>query len=209
MPSYNNPIKKQSAAEVTWHHSALTKVQRAAKKHQVPFCIWLTGLSGSGKSTIANALESSLSHLGYHTYLLDGDNVRHGLNKDLSMTNADRIENIRRVSEVSKLMVDAGLIVISAFISPFRSDRDAARALLEPGEFYEIYVEAPLSLCEARDPKGLYQKARKGLIKDFTGIDSPYEPPVSPELVVNTNHDDVDTCVRQILGRLVPRLTTN
>lgn len=199
----NTPYERRendSPAEVVWHHSGITKADRALVKSQQPRCIWLTGLSGSGKSTLANALEVTLAKAGRHTYLLDGDNVRHGLNKDLGMSDADRTENIRRVGELSKLMVDAGLIVISAFISPFRSDRDAARALFEPGEFIEVYVEAPLETCEQRDPKGLYQKARQGLIKDFTGIDSPYEAPLAPELVVNTATHDIETCVRQILS---------
>lgn len=194
--------ENDSCAEVIWHKSGVCKADRAALKSQQPRCLWLTGLSGSGKSTLANALEVALAAKGHHTYLLDGDNVRHGLNKDLGMSDHDRTENIRRVGELSKLMVDAGLIVISAFISPFRSDRDSARALFESGEFIEVHVHAPLATCEQRDPKGLYEKARQGLIKDFTGIDSPYEEPEQPELSVNTATHDVDACVEQILALL-------
>lgn len=191
-----------SVAEVIWYRAALTKADRATLKNQSAFCIWMTGLSGAGKSTLANALEVALSSQGKHTYLLDGDNVRHGLNKDLGMSDHDRTENIRRVSEVSRLMVDAGLIVISAFISPFRADRDAARALFDEGEFIEIHVDAPLATCEQRDPKGMYRKARKGLIKDFTGIDSPYEAPLHPELIVDTVSQDLQACVARILAFL-------
>ena len=144
-----------SPAEVVWHHSVIDKQARARLKQQAPCCIWFTGLSGSGKSTLANALEAALYEQGVHTYLLDGDNVRHGLNANLGMSDADRAENIRRVSEVAKLMVDAGLVVITAFISPFRADRDAARALLGDGEFIEVFVDTPLEECEKRDPKGL------------------------------------------------------
>ena len=144
--------------------------------------LWFTGLSGSGKSTVANALEQKLRRLGRHSYLLDGDNVRHGLNKDLGFTDQDRVENIRRVAEVSKLMVDAGLVVLVSFISPFRSERDMARGLVEEGEFIEVFVDTPIAVCEQRDPKGLYKKARAGEIKNFTGIDSAYEAPESPEI---------------------------
>lgn len=191
-----------SEAEVIWHRASVSRADRAELKGQRGCCIWLTGLSGSGKSTIANALEVALFQAGRHTYLLDGDNVRHGLNKDLGMTDEDRTENIRRVAELSRLMVDAGLIVISAFISPFRGDREAARALFEDGEFIEVYVDASLDQCEARDPKGLYRKARAGLISDFTGIDSPYEAPEHPEVKVCTDTADVDACVAQVLGYL-------
>lgn len=148
--------------------------------------VWFTGLSGAGKSTIANLVEKRLHALGRHTYLLDGDNVRHGLNKDLGFTEEDRVENIRRVAEVSKLMVDAGLIVLTAFISPFRAERRMAREMLEDGEFVEVYVETPLAVAEARDVKGLYRKARAGQLKNFTGIDSPYEAPENAELTVDT-----------------------
>jgi bifunctional enzyme CysN/CysC len=161
--------------------------------------IWLTGLSGSGKSTVANALEQELHQQGIRTYMLDGDNVRQGLNKDLGFTDADRVENIRRIAEVAKLMVDAGLVVLTAFISPFRSERDMARALFEPDEFQEVYVNVPLATAEQRDPKGLYRKARRGELPNFTGIDSPYEPPLAAEMEVNTDKDSVEDCVQQLL----------
>ena len=189
-------------AQVVWHQTNITKADRARAKQQVPKCIWLTGLSGSGKSTLANALEAALSEQGKHTYLLDGDNVRHGLNKNLGMSDEDRTENIRRVSEVAKLMVDAGLVVVTAFISPFRADRDAARALFEEGEFVEVFVDAPLAECEKRDPKGLYKKARAGEIKEFTGIDSPYEAPVAAEVVINTADNDIEACVKQLIEQI-------
>lgn len=148
--------------------------------------LWFTGLSGSGKSTIANEVEKRLNLMNRHTFLLDGDNVRHGLNKDLGFTEADRIENIRRVGEVTKLMADAGLIVLTAFISPFRAEREMVRQMLPGGEFIEIFVDTPLAVAEARDVKGLYKKARSGQLKNFTGIDSPYEAPITPEIIVNT-----------------------
>ncbi|MFT6599941.1 MAG: adenylylsulfate kinase [Alloalcanivorax sp.] len=194
--------ENESQAEVIWHQTHITKDHRAKQKNQVPKCIWLTGLSGSGKSTLANALEVALTEQGKHTYLLDGDNVRHGLNKNLGMSDEDRTENIRRVSEVAKLMVDAGLVVITAFISPFRADRDAARALFEDGEFVEVFADAPLEECEKRDPKGLYKKARAGEIKEFTGIDSPYEAPANAEVVVNTAENDIGECVRQLIEKI-------
>ena len=194
--------ENESQAEVIWHQTHITKDDRAKQKNQVPKCIWLTGLSGSGKSTLANALEVALTEQGKHTYLLDGDNVRHGLNKNLGMSDQDRTENIRRVSEVAKLMVDAGLVVITAFISPFRADRDAARALFEDGEFVEVFADAPLEECEKRDPKGLYKKARAGEIKEFTGIDSPYEAPANAEVVINTAEHDIGECVRQLIAKI-------
>ena len=194
--------ENESQAEVIWHQTHITKDHRAKQKNQVPKCIWLTGLSGSGKSTLANALEVALIEQGKHTYLLDGDNVRHGLNKNLGMSDEDRTENIRRVSEVAKLMVDAGLVVITAFISPFRADRDAARALFEDGEFVEVFADAPLEECEKRDPKGLYKKARAGEIKEFTGIDSPYEAPANAEVVINTAEHDIGECVRQLIEKI-------
>jgi len=194
--------ENESQAEVIWHQTHITKDDRAKQKNQVPKCIWLTGLSGSGKSTLANALEVALTEQGKHTYLLDGDNVRHGLNKNLGMSDEDRTENIRRVSEVAKLMVDAGLVVITAFISPFRADRDAARALFEDGEFVEVFADAPLEECEKRDPKGLYKKARAGEIKEFTGIDSPYEAPDNAEVVINTAEHDIGECVRQLIAKI-------
>ncbi len=190
------------AANIHWQALEVTRATRAALKLQRPACLWLTGLSGSGKSTIANLLEQRLLAEGWHTYLLDGDNVRHGLNRDLGFTEADRVENIRRVAEVARLMVDAGLVVIVAFISPFRAEREFARRLFEPGEFLEIYIDALLATCEARDIKGLYAKARRGALKNFTGIDSAYEPPLSPELHLDTESMTPDESVQSILGRI-------
>jgi bifunctional enzyme CysN/CysC len=173
---------------IHWQALDVNKQSRAALKGQRPAVLWLTGLSGAGKSTIANLVEKRLHALGRHTYLLDGDNVRHGLNRDLGFTDADRVENIRRVAEVSRLMVDAGLIVLVSFISPFRAERRMARALFQEGEFHEVHVDTPLSVAESRDPKGLYGKARRGELKNFTGIDSPYEAPESPEIYLDTTH---------------------
>ena len=174
------------AHNIHMQHVDVDKAARGSIKGQKPCLLWLTGLSGAGKSTIANIVEKKLHAMGRHTYLLDGDNVRHGLNKDLGFTDADRVENIRRVAEVAKLMVDAGLIAITAFISPFKSERRMARALVQEGEFIEIHVDTPLAVAEERDPKGLYKKARRGELKNFTGIDSPYEPPEEPEIRVST-----------------------
>ena len=179
----------------------LTATQRAEQKNQTPSVLWFTGLSGAGKSTLANAVELRLFELGQHTYLLDGDSVRSGLNKDLSFSAADRSENIRRIGETAKLFVDAGLIVLSAFISPFRADRDGVRSLVRESEFVEIFVDAPLELCEERDPKGIYKRARAGEIKSFTGIDSPYEAPLNPELVVDTR-SSLESCVDEIIRYL-------
>jgi adenylyl-sulfate kinase len=167
--------------------------------------LWFTGLSGSGKSTIANALDVALHQRGYHTFLLDGDNVRHGLNRDLGFSDEDRVENIRRVGEVSKLFTDAGLIVLSAFISPFASDRRMVRNLFPAGEFVEVFMNTPIETCEHRDPKGLYRKARAGEIKDFTGINSPYEVPKHPEVALDTSVQSVDDCVAQLIGYLQDR----
>jgi len=190
---------------LTWHQSKVTKDERAHQKRQKPCIVWFTGLSGSGKSTLANALEAKLVEMGHHTYLLDGDNIRHGLSKDLGFTDADRIENIRRIGEAAKLFVDAGLIVITAFISPFKSDRQMARNLVEQDEFVEVHLDAPLAVCEGRDPKGLYKRARAGQIKHFTGIDSPYEAPESPEVVIDTAALPIAGCVEQLLDSLARR----
>ncbi|MBC7206024.1 MAG: adenylyl-sulfate kinase, partial [Methyloversatilis sp.] len=183
-------------------HVDVDKATRGAMKGQKPCVLWFTGLSGAGKSTLANQLEKRLNALGRHTYLLDGDNVRHGLNKDLGFTEADRVENIRRVAEVAKLMVDAGLIVLTAFISPFRSERRMARGLLEDGEFIEIFVDTPIAVAEERDPKGLYKKARRGEIKNFTGIDSPYEAPENAEIRIDTSGRNIEQTVDEMMQRL-------
>ena len=186
-----------------WHDQSVSKHERSEHKNQKPCVLWFTGLSGSGKSTIANALEFELAKRGQHTFLLDGDNVRHGLNKDLGFSDADRVENIRRIGEVSKLFVDAGLIAVTAFISPFRSDRQLVRDLLGELEFVEIHMDTPLATCEARDPKGLYKKARAGEIKNFTGIDSDYEAPLSAEITLDTSVQSVPQCVEQITDYLL------
>ncbi|WP_286233179.1 adenylyl-sulfate kinase [Thalassotalea sediminis] len=185
-----------------WHQQHINKVQRANLKKQRPCLLWYTGLSGSGKSTVANAVDALLFERQCHTYLLDGDNVRHGLNGDLSFSDSDRIENIRRISEVGKLFVDAGLIVSTAFISPFASDRAMAREKLASGEFLEVYIDTPISICEQRDPKGLYKKARAGEIKDFTGIDSDYDVPKAPELHIKTATLTITECAQQIVQYL-------
>jgi bifunctional enzyme CysN/CysC len=190
------------SANVRWQAVDVDKDARSVMKGQAPFVLWLTGLPGAGKSTVANLVETRLHTLGRHTYLLDGDNVRHGLNKDLGFTEADRVENNRRVAEVARLMLDAGLIVIVSFISPFRSERRMARALVPEGEFVEVFVDAPLAVAEARDPKGLYAKARAGRLQNFTGIDSPYEPPEHPEVHVETAERTPEESAEQVIETL-------
>ena len=192
------------AQNIHWQATDIAREDHAAMKNQKPAVIWLTGLSGSGKSTIGNIVEKKLARMNRHTFLLDGDNVRHGLNKDLGFTEADRIENIRRVGEVAKLMTDAGLIVITAFISPFRSEREMVRAMMQPGEFVEVFVDTPLEVAEARDVKGLYAKARSGQLKNFTGIDSPYEAPDAPEIRVDTTEMTPEEAADAIIARLIP-----
>jgi bifunctional enzyme CysN/CysC len=187
---------------VKWQGTGVDKRERARLKEQQPCVLWLTGLSGAGKSTIANLVERRLHGLGRHTYLLDGDNIRKGLNKDLGFTDADRVENIRRAAEIAKLMVDAGLIVITSFISPFAIERRMARELLEEHEFIEVFVDAPLPVAEARDPKRLYERARRGEIKNFTGIDSPYEPPEAPELHIDTAGTSAEEAAEQVIKEL-------
>jgi len=187
------------ATNVHWQAVDVTREARAAQKHQSPRVLWFTGLSGSGKSTIANVVEKKLAALGRHTFLLDGDNVRHGLNKDLGFTDADRVENIRRVGEVAKLMTDAGLIVLVSFISPFRAERRMVRELMATGEFVEVYVDTPIEECERRDVKGLYAKARAGKLANFTGIDSPYEPPIAPEIHVETTRETAEAAADRII----------
>jgi bifunctional enzyme CysN/CysC len=190
------------SANIHWQTLAIDKHARALQKRQSPKCIWMTGFSGSGKSTIANLLDKRLHANHQHAYLLDGDNVRHGLNRDLGFTEADRVENIRRVAEVAKLMVDAGLVVIVSFISPFRSDRTMARELFGPGEFIEVFVDASLQACEQRDVKGLYAKARSGQLKNFTGIDSPYEAPDVPEIHLKTDRLSAEQCLQVLWSTL-------
>ncbi|MFZ5699477.1 MAG: adenylyl-sulfate kinase [Pseudomonadota bacterium] len=190
------------STNTVWHPHTVTRAQRAQQKKQRPVMVWFTGLSGAGKSTLANALESWLYDAGFHSYLLDGDNIRHALNKDLGFSDKDRVENIRRIGEVGKLLTDAGLIALSAFISPFRADRQMVRSLFAPGEFIEVYVATPLDVCEERDPKGLYKKARAGAIRQFTGIDSPYEAPENPEIVIDTNKAGIEQATLQIVDYL-------
>ncbi|KRB03649.1 MULTISPECIES: sulfate adenylyltransferase subunit CysN [Pseudomonas] len=191
------------AQNVHWQAIDVNREAHAALKGQSPRVLWFTGLSGAGKSTIANLVERKLHALGRHTYLLDGDNVRHGLNRDLGFTEADRVENIRRVSEVARLMLDAGLITLVSFISPFRAERDMARSLAGDGNFLEIFIDAPLALAEQRDPKGLYLKARRGELKNFTGIDSPYEPPVAPDIHIDTQFESAEAAAERIVEALL------
>lgn len=190
------------ATNIRWQSLDVNKSARAGIKGQKPCVVWFTGYSGSGKSTIANLVEKKLHDQVMHSYILDGDNVRHGLNKDLGFTDADRVENIRRIAETAKLMVDAGLIVLTSFISPFRSERRMARDLLERGEFIEVFLDTPLEICEQRDPKGLYKKVRAGQIKNFTGFDSPYEAPEQPELRIDTTQLTADQAAEQIVNYL-------
>jgi adenylylsulfate kinase len=186
---------------IKFQHFALTQTQRAKIKNQIPTCLWMTGLSGAGKSTLANALEQELNKMGKHTYIIDGDNLRHGLNSDLGFSENDRNENVRRAAEAAKLMVDAGLIVIVGLISPFKKERDWAKSLFKDNQFKEIYISTSLEQCEERDVKGLYKKARQGEVKDFTGIDSPYDPPENPDVIIDTEDKSVSDCVQFILEK--------
>ena len=190
---------------IIWHPHRLSREDRASLKKQKPCILWFTGLSGSGKSTIANRVEEMLFEMKKHTYLLDGDNIRSGLNRDLGFSPQDRVENIRRVAEVARLFVDAGIIVLTAFISPYRSERDSVRESVEEGEFIEIFVDTPLEVCESRDPKGLYKKARAGEIPDFTGIDSDYEEPINPEIVLKTAQMSIDESANEVIAYLKNR----
>lgn len=192
-------------SNIVWHSHHIDKAARAAQKGHQPALLWFTGLSGSGKSTLAGALEAALVARGIHTYLLDGDNVRHGLCSDLGFTPSDRQENLRRIGEVAKLMVDAGLVVLAAFVSPYRAERQAIRERFAEGEFIEVFVDVPLAECEARDPKGLYQKARAGEIRHFTGIDDPYEAPESAEVHLHNQGVDIAVGVQQLLDELIAR----
>lgn len=191
-----------NSKNLTWHETTITKEDRRLQNGHGSCVLWFTGLSGSGKSTLANAFSYKIYRQGINEYVLDGDNVRHGLNVDLGFSEADRTENIRRIGEVAKLFVDSGKVVTTAFISPFRSDREQVRALFEEGEFIEVFVDCPLEECERRDPKQLYVKARRGEIKDFTGIDSPYEAPIQPEITIQSGQLTVEQAVEQIIAYL-------
>ena len=191
-----------NSENIKWHHSVVTKDHRRQLNNHKSAVLWFTGLSGSGKSTISVKLEKELHNAGIRTFRLDGDNIRHGLNKNLGFSPEHRKENIRRIGEVSKLMVEAGLITLAAFISPYRKDRDEIRDLLEEGEFIEVFVDASIETCESRDPKGLYKKVRQGEIKEFTGIDAPYEAPVDPSVTVDTNKQNIEESVRTIMTYL-------
>jgi adenylylsulfate kinase len=199
---YDKKDNDSVSDDIVWHNASITHKERSLLKKQRPVVLWFTGLSGSGKSTIANAVESKLLTLNRHSYLLDGDNVRHGLNKDLGFSDVDRVENIRRIGEVAKLFVDSGTIVLTAFISPFISDREQARQLLSPGQFLEVFIDTPLLVCEKRDPKGLYKKAREGEIKHFTGIDSIYEAPINPDIHIKTEGQSIEQCADLIVSEL-------
>lgn len=187
---------------IIWHHATVTRARREVLNGHRGAVLWFTGLSGAGKSTLAHAIEEKLYQRNYHTFVLDGDNIRHGLCNDLGFTPENRVENIRRVGEVAKLFMEAGIIVLTAFISPFRAERERVRGLVEHGDFIEIYCDSPVEICESRDVKGLYRKARAGLIPNFTGISSPYEMPLNPEIIVNTATTNLDMCVEQVISEL-------
>jgi len=188
------------------HNHVLKQNDRVQRNKYVPKLLWFTGLSGSGKSSLASSLEVHFFNLGYNTYILDGDNIRGGLNADLNFSDSDRTENIRRIAEVSKLFLDAGVIVLTAFISPFKKDRDFARELVGQANFFEIHVDCPLEVCEKRDVKGLYKKAREGKIKDFTGIDSPFEAPTNPDIRVNTANNSIEVCLQELIKVIKPKV---
>jgi len=198
-------LKPSSDKNIVWHHATVTRARREAQNGHRGAIVWFTGLSGSGKSTLAHAVEETLHRQGCRTFVLDGDNVRHGLCGDLGFSSKDRVENIRRIGEMAKLFMEAGVIVLTAFISPFRADRERVRGMVEHGDFIEIYCDAPIGVCESRDVKGMYKKARAGLIAEFTGISSPYEAPEDPELTVNTGTAELDDCVQQVIGEMVQR----
>jgi len=195
-------MAEQKATNIVWHQGAVTRSDREKLNGHRGCTVWFTGLSGSGKSTIAVELEKHLWTRGVRAYILDGDNIRHGLNKNLGFSPEDRTENIRRIGEVAKLFTDAGIAAVTAFISPYRADRDQVRALMQPGDFIEVFVDCPLEVCEQRDVKGLYQKARAGQIKEFTGISAPYEAPANPELTIRTHTQSVEDSAKQILAHL-------
>ena len=196
-------------SNVVWHQSTVSNRDRNKLLNQKPFVLWFTGLSASGKSTLANIVEQKLYKLKYNTYLLDGDNVRHGLNKDLGFNEESRVENIRRIGEVSKLFLNCGIITLTAFISPFKSDRKLVRELFDKGQFLEVFIDSSLEVCENRDPKGMYAKARKGEIKNFTGISSPYEAPLNPEIHVINNSITLDEASNQIISYLIDKKYIN
>lgn len=193
------------SANVVWHHATVTRVRREAQNGHRSAVLWFTGLSGSGKSTLAHAVEERLHQRGCRSFVLDGDNVRHGLCGDLGFSAKDRQENIRRIGEMAKLFMEAGVIVLTAFISPYRADRERVRGMVEKGDFLEIYCDAPIEVCEARDVKGMYKKARAGQIAEFTGISSPYEAPEQPDLTVETGRLELDECVRRVIGEMERR----
>ncbi len=195
----------EKSSNTVWHHSTVTRKRREDKNHHKSVVLWFTGLSGAGKSTLAHAVEEELFQRGFNTFVLDGDNIRHGLCGDLSFSDTDRKENIRRIGETAKLMLEAGVITLTAFISPFRAERTMVRSLMPHGDFLEIYCHCPINVCEQRDVKGLYKKARKGEIKDFTGISSPYEEPEKPELTVDTSKLDLKASVQQVIVLLRSR----
>lgn len=194
-----------ASTNVVWHNATVTRTRREVQNNHRGAIIWFTGLSGAGKSTLAHAVEEALHQRGCRTFVLDGDNVRHGLCGDLGFSSDDRIENIRRVGEVAKLFMEAGVIVLTAFISPFRADRQRVRGMVAHGEFIEVYCDSPIEVCETRDVKGLYKKARAGQISDFTGISSPYEAPNNPELTVNTGASELQTCVQNVIDEMTLR----
>ncbi|HXJ32884.1 MAG TPA: adenylyl-sulfate kinase [Candidatus Eisenbacteria bacterium] len=198
-------MAEQKATNIVWHQGAVNRDDREKLNGHKGATVWLTGLSGSGKSTIAVDLEKRLCERGVRTYILDGDNIRHGLNKNLGFSPEDRTENIRRIGEVAKLFTDAGLVAITAFISPYRADRDQVRALMKPGDFVEIFVDCPVEVCEQRDVKGLYKKARAGEIKEFTGISAPYEAPAKPELTLESHELSVDAAVAKVVDYLASK----
>ena len=197
--------KSTKSSNTVWHHATVNRARREESNQHKSVILWFTGLSGAGKSTLAHAVEERLHNMGCSTFVLDGDNVRHGLCSDLGFSDDDRVENIRRIGELAKLMIEAGVITLTAFISPFRSDREAARNLVPHGDFIEIFCQCPLEKCEDRDVKGLYKKARSGEIPHFTGISSPYEEPVKPELVVDTGNNNLEQCVDRVVDLLVTR----
>ena len=204
-PTYGELTNQGASTNIAWHQASVDRAARAEQRGHRSAILWFTGLSGSGKSTLANAVNAALFQRGLATYVLDGDNVRHGLCKDLGFSDADREENIRRIGEVAKLFLDSGVIVLTAFVSPFRADRDKARALVDEGDFIEIHCAADLEVCESRDPKGLYAKARAGQIKEFTGISSPYEAPEAAELKIDTGSQELAESVELVIKALQER----